>query len=42
MIHINCAKMSFKLTTLDRNELEYIAKSVVIAKGVVNHVKLSQ
>jgi hypothetical protein len=34
--------MSFKLTTLDRNELEYITKSVVIAKGAANHVKLNQ
>jgi hypothetical protein len=35
-------KTSFKLTTLDRNELEYIAKSVVIAKVAANHVKLNQ
>jgi hypothetical protein len=34
--------MSFKLSTSDRNELEYIAKSVVIAKGAANHVKLNQ
>jgi hypothetical protein len=40
-IPIDCAKMSFKLTTSDRNKLEYIAKSVVIAKGVANHVKLN-
>jgi hypothetical protein len=36
------AKKSIKLTTSDRNELEYIAKSVVIAKGAANHVKLNQ
>jgi hypothetical protein len=35
-------KESIKLTTLNRNELEYIAKSVVIAKGVANRVKLNQ
>jgi hypothetical protein len=27
---------------LDKNELEYIAKPVVIAKGVASHVKLNQ
>jgi hypothetical protein len=37
-IPIDCAKTSFKLTTSDMNELEYITKSVVIAKGVANHV----
>jgi septum formation topological specificity factor MinE len=36
------AKDSIKLTTLNRNELEYIAKYVVIAKGAVNCVKLNQ
>jgi hypothetical protein len=36
------AKESIKLTTLNSNELEYIAKSVVIAKGGVNRVKLNQ
>jgi hypothetical protein len=34
--------MSFKLTTSDRNELEYITKPVVIAKGTANHEKLNQ
>jgi hypothetical protein len=29
-------------TTSNRNELEYIAKSVVIAKGAANRVKLNQ
>jgi hypothetical protein len=41
-IPTDCAKKSFKLTTSDRNELEYIAKSVVIAKEAANHVKLNQ
>jgi cation diffusion facilitator CzcD-associated flavoprotein CzcO len=41
-IPIDCAKTSFKLTTSDRNELEYIAKFVVIAKGAAHHVKLNQ
>jgi hypothetical protein len=30
------------LTTSDRNELEYIAKPVVIAKGAASHAKLNQ
>jgi hypothetical protein len=36
------AKESIKLTTSNKNELEYIAKSVVIAKGATNRVKLNQ
>jgi hypothetical protein len=36
------AKEFIKLITTNRNELEYIANPVVIAKGVANHVKLSQ
>jgi hypothetical protein len=36
------AKESIKLTTLNRNELEYIAMSVVITKGAANRVKLNQ
>jgi hypothetical protein len=36
------SKESIKLTTSNRNELEYIAKSVVIAKGATNCVKLNQ
>jgi hypothetical protein len=36
------AKVSIKLTTSNKNELEYIAKSVVIAKGAANRVKLNQ
>jgi hypothetical protein len=35
------AKESIKLTTLNRNELEYITKFVVIAKGAANSVKLN-
>jgi hypothetical protein len=35
------AKESIKLTTSNRNELEYITKSVVIAKGAANCVKLN-
>jgi hypothetical protein len=36
------AKESIKLTTSNRNELEYIAESVVITKGAINRVKLNQ
>jgi hypothetical protein len=36
------AKEFIKLTTSNRNELEYITKSVVIAKGAANCVKLNQ
>jgi DNA-directed RNA polymerase subunit F len=36
------AKESIKLTTSNRNELEYIAKVVVIDKGAANRVKLNQ
>jgi hypothetical protein len=35
------AKESIKHTTSNRNELEYIAKSVVIAKGAANRVKVN-
>jgi hypothetical protein len=35
-------KGSIKLTTTNTNELEYIAKSVVIAKGATNRVKLNR
>ena len=34
--------MSIKLTPSNRNELEYITKLVVIAKGATNQVKLNQ
>jgi hypothetical protein len=36
------AKESIKLTTSNRNELEYIIELVVIAKGAANQVKLDQ
>jgi hypothetical protein len=36
------AKKSIKLTTLDRNGLEYIVEPVVIAKGAANQVKLNE
>jgi DNA-directed RNA polymerase subunit F len=36
------AKESIKLTTSNRNELEYIAKAVVIDKEAANRVKLNQ
>jgi hypothetical protein len=36
------SKGSIKLTASNRNELEYIAKYIVIAKGATNHVKLNQ
>jgi hypothetical protein len=36
-----CAEKSIKLTTSNRNELEYITEHVVIAKGATNQVKLN-
>jgi hypothetical protein len=36
------AKESVKLTTPDRNELEYVAEPVVTTKGAANRVKLNQ
>jgi hypothetical protein len=36
------AKKYVKLTTLDRNGLEYIEEPVVISIGAVNHVKINQ
>jgi hypothetical protein len=36
------AEKSIKLTTSNRNELEYITEPVVITKGVANQVKLNQ
>jgi hypothetical protein len=41
-IPIDWAEKSVKVTTLDRNELEYIIEPMVIAKGVANCVKLNQ
>jgi hypothetical protein len=37
-----CAKESVKLTTLDRNELEYDTEPVVTTNGATNRVKLNQ
>jgi hypothetical protein len=34
--------MSVKLTTLEGKEMEFIAESVVTAKGVANHAKMNQ
>jgi hypothetical protein len=39
---VDRAKKSIKLTTTDRNELEYDAEPVVTAKGAANCVKLNQ
>jgi hypothetical protein len=39
---IDCAKKSVKLTTSDGKELEFIAESVVTAKGVANRAKVNQ
>jgi hypothetical protein len=39
---IDCAKTSVKLTTPDGKELEFVAESVVTAKGIANHMKINQ
>jgi hypothetical protein len=39
---IDCAKKSVKLTTSNRNELEYVIEPVVTTKGTANYVKLNQ
>jgi hypothetical protein len=39
---INYSKNSVKLTTPDGKELEFVAESVVTAKGVANHAKVNQ
>jgi hypothetical protein len=39
---IDCAKKFVKLTTPDGKEMEFVAKLVVTAKGVANHVKVNQ
>jgi hypothetical protein len=39
---IDCTKKYVKLTTLDGKELEYVAESVVIAKGIANRAKINQ
>jgi hypothetical protein len=42
MVLINGAKKSIKLTPPDGMEMEFIAESVVTAKGVANHAKVNQ
>jgi hypothetical protein len=39
---IDCAKKSVKVTTPDGNELEFVVKPVVTAKGVANRAKVNQ
>jgi hypothetical protein len=39
---IDCAKKSVKMTTPEGKEIEFIAKSVVTAKGVANYAKVNQ
>jgi hypothetical protein len=39
---INCAKKSIKLTTPDGKELEFVAETVLTAKGVANCAKVNQ
>jgi hypothetical protein len=39
---IECAKKSIKLTTPDRNGLEFITEPVVTAKGVAKSAKVNQ
>jgi hypothetical protein len=39
---IDCTKKSIMLTILDGKELEFIAESVVTAKGFANRAKVNQ
>jgi hypothetical protein len=39
---INCVKKSIKLTTPEGNKMEFVAESIVPAKGFANHVKVNQ
>jgi hypothetical protein len=39
---INCTKKSVNMTTPDGKEIEFVAESVVTAKGDRNHVKVNQ
>jgi hypothetical protein len=39
---IDCTRKSVKLTTLDRNVLEFIIEPVVTVKGDANRVKVNQ
>jgi hypothetical protein len=42
MVLIDCAKKSVKLTTPEEKEMEFVAESVVTAKGVANRAKVNQ
>jgi hypothetical protein len=42
MVHIDCAKKSVKLTTLEGKEMKYVVEPVVTAKGVANRAKVNQ
>jgi hypothetical protein len=37
---IDCAKKSIKVTTLDGKVIEFVAESIVTAKGIVNHANV--
>jgi hypothetical protein len=39
---IDSVKKSIKMTTSDGKDMEFVAKPVVTAKGVANHVKMNQ
>jgi hypothetical protein len=39
---IDCAKKFVKLTTREGKEMEFVAESVVTAKGVANHAKVNR
>jgi hypothetical protein len=39
---IDCTKKFVRLTTPEGKELEFVAESVVTAKGVANHAKVNQ
>jgi hypothetical protein len=42
IVLINCAKKSIKLITPNEKELEFVAETVVTAKGVANRAKVNQ
>jgi hypothetical protein len=39
---IDCAQKPVKLMTPEGKEMEFVAESVVTAKGVANHAKVNQ
>jgi hypothetical protein len=39
---IECPKKSVKMTTPERNKMEFVTEPVVTAKGVANHAKVNQ